>query len=134
MKRPELSRKEIKILEYRLKTHLSARPSSRKPKKGVQNAPEHESAIGTQEHHSALLVPNFTLLGFGPILFRYRKGTPFSTFSQKDASQLAFYLSLLFFFSILVSINRDWISKFSTFFYAQRETPIHTLKFLTAPF
>ena len=39
-----------------------------------------------------------------------------------------------FFFSIPVSINRDWISKFSTFFYAQREAPIHTLKFLTAPF
>ena len=55
MKRSELSRKEITILEYRLKTRLSARPGSRNPKKGVQNALEHESAIGTQEHHLALL-------------------------------------------------------------------------------
>ena len=39
----------------RMKTRLSARPGSRKPKKEVQNAPEHESAIGTQEHHLALL-------------------------------------------------------------------------------
>ena len=55
LKRPDLSRKEIKILEYGLKTHLSARLGSRKPKKGVQNALEHESAISTQEYHSALL-------------------------------------------------------------------------------
>ena len=53
-KRPELSRKELKILEYELKTHLSASPSSRKPKKGVQNAPKHESAIGIQVCQSAL--------------------------------------------------------------------------------
>ena len=31
--KPELSRKEIKILEYGLKTHLSVRLGSRKPKK-----------------------------------------------------------------------------------------------------
>ena len=54
-KRPELSKKEIKILEYGLKTLLSARIGSRKPKKGVQNAPEFKSAISTQEYHSALL-------------------------------------------------------------------------------
>jgi len=35
-------------LEYGLKTCLSASPYSRKPKKGVQNAPELESGIGTQ--------------------------------------------------------------------------------------
>ena len=39
----ELSRKEIKILEYGLKTRLSTRTGLRKPKKGVQNTPEHES-------------------------------------------------------------------------------------------
>ena len=55
LKRPELSRKGIKILEYGLKTRLSARLNSRKPKKGVENAPEHEGAISTQEYHSALL-------------------------------------------------------------------------------
>ena len=35
------------------------------------------------------------------------------------------------FLSILASINKDWISKFNTFFYALGETPFHTLKFLT---
>ena len=35
-----------------------------------------------------------------------------------------------YFLSILVFINRDWIPKFSTFFYALGETPFHTLKFL----
>ena len=39
--------KRDKILEYGLKTRLSASPSLRKPKKRVQNALEHESAIGT---------------------------------------------------------------------------------------
>ena len=38
-----------------MKTRLSASPSSRKPKKGVQNTPKHESAIGIQECHSTLL-------------------------------------------------------------------------------
>ena len=55
LKRPELSRKELKILEYGLKTRLSARPGSRKPKKGVHNTLKHESAISIQEYHSALL-------------------------------------------------------------------------------
>ena len=36
-----------------------------------------------------------------------------------------------YFLSIPVSINRDWIPKFITFFYALGETPFHTLKFLT---
>ena len=55
LKRPELSKKEVKILEYGLKTRLSVRLGSRKPKKGVQNAPEHESAFGVQKYHLALL-------------------------------------------------------------------------------
>ena len=55
LKRPELSRKEIKILEHGLKIRLSARLCLRKLKKGVQNAPEHESAVNTQEYHLALL-------------------------------------------------------------------------------
>ena len=54
MKRPELSIKELKILEYGLKTRPSARPGSRKPKKEVQNELEHKSAIGIQEYHLAL--------------------------------------------------------------------------------
>ena len=55
LKRPELSRKELKLLEYGLKTRLSARPDLSLPKKGVQNTLEHESSITTQEYHSALL-------------------------------------------------------------------------------
>ena len=53
--RPKLSKKEVKILEYEFKTHLSARPESRKPKKGVQNVIDHESAFRVQKYHSALL-------------------------------------------------------------------------------
>ena len=41
--------------KYGLKTSLSARLGSRKPKKWVQNAPEHKSVIGIQECHSTLL-------------------------------------------------------------------------------
>ena len=47
--------KRDKIYKYELKTHLSARLGSRKPKQWVQNAPEYESAISIQEYHSALL-------------------------------------------------------------------------------
>ena len=39
-----------------------------------------------------------------------------------------------YFLSIPISINRDWIPKFSTFFYALGETPFHTFKFLTPLF
>ena len=55
LKRLELSKKEVKILEYRLKTRLSVRLDLRKPKKRVQNALEHESVLGVQKYHSALL-------------------------------------------------------------------------------
>ena len=44
-----------KILEYGLEICLSARPGSRKPKKWVQNAPEHKSVVSTQDYHLALL-------------------------------------------------------------------------------
>jgi len=44
-----------KILEYGLEIRLSTMPGLRKPKKGVQNAPEHKSVISTHEYHSALL-------------------------------------------------------------------------------
>ena len=48
-------KKRDKIYEYNLKTRLSVRPGSRKPKKEVQNALEHKSAIIIQEYHLALL-------------------------------------------------------------------------------
>ena len=41
-------------------------------------------------------------------------------------------LVVAYFLSIPVSINRDSISKFNTFFDALGETPFHTLKFLTS--
>ena len=53
--------KIVKILEYGLKTSLSARPGSRKPKKGVQNAPKHENVFGVQKYHLALLECRSTL-------------------------------------------------------------------------
>ena len=55
LKRPELSKKVVKILKYGLKASLSVRFGSRKPKKGVQNALEHKSAFGVQKYHLALL-------------------------------------------------------------------------------
>ena len=39
-------------------------------------------------------------------------------------------LVVAYFLSILVSINRDWISKFSRLFYALRETLSHAPKFI----
>ena len=44
-----------------MKIRLSARHNSRKPKKGAQNTPEHESVINTQEYHLALLECRTTL-------------------------------------------------------------------------
>ena len=99
MKRPKLSRKEIKILEYRLKTHLSARPGSRKPKKGVQNALEHESAIGTQEHHSALLECRISLYW---ALAQFSSGTekahPFRLFRKRTRPDWHSIYRCFFFF------------------------------------
>ena len=130
-KRPELSIKVLKILEYGLKTHLSASPSSRKPKKGVWNALEHKSAIGIQEYHSALskcwMVPIRALAQrFSSVdkthLFRlFRNRTCPGSYS----SHLYF-----FFLSIPASISRDWVSKFSTLFYASQRDFFHALKFL----
>ena len=55
LKRPELSRKEIKILEFRLKTRLGVRTSSKIPKNRVQNAPKHGSEFVAQKYHLTLL-------------------------------------------------------------------------------
>ena len=53
--------KRDKNLKIRVKTSLGARTSSRKPKKGVQSAPKHESMFGAQEYHLALLKCRTTL-------------------------------------------------------------------------
>ena len=55
LKKSELSTKEIKNHRLRMKTCLGARTGSNNLRRRVQNAPEHESVYGIQEHHSALL-------------------------------------------------------------------------------
>ena len=69
----ELSRKEIKILEYGLKTRLSTRTGSRKPKKGVQNTPEHESVTAPKStiRHFFGLWPNSFWVSIRHTLFDF---------------------------------------------------------------
>ena len=55
LKRPELSRKEIKNHGLRIKTRLGARTGSKYPRMRVQDAPEHGRTFGVQKHHLALL-------------------------------------------------------------------------------
>ena len=76
----------------------------------------------------------FHSIGLWPNSLRVPKRHTLFDFFAKGHVPIRILLVVAYFFSIPVSINRDWISKFSTFFYAQRETPLHTLKFLTAPF
>ena len=54
-KNAQIIQKRDKNFRIQVKTHLGARTGSRKPKKGVQNTPKHESTFGAQEYHSALL-------------------------------------------------------------------------------
>ena len=101
-----------------MKTCPSARPGSRKPKKGVQNAPKHESAISTKstirhfwsanlhfksaELHSFGLWPNSLQV---PI-----RHTLFDFFVERHVS-IRILPVVAYFLSITISINRDWISK-----------------------
>ena len=97
-KRPELSRKEIKILKYRLKTCLSARTGSRKPKKGVQNTLEHESSITTQEYHSALLECQIVpLRAKAQFSSNADKAHPFRLFRRKTRPNSHYTRGCLFF-------------------------------------
>ena len=84
-------------------------PAQETLKKGVQNKSEHESVIGIQEYHSALLECQTTL---------------------ERRILIHILLITAYFLSILASINRDWISKFNTLFYTLRETLSYTPKFL----
>ena len=137
LKRPKLSRKEIKILEYKLKTHPSARPGLRKPKKWVQNAPEHESVIGIQECHSALLEcwSALSKCQMAPL----RALAQCSSGDDKTHHFRLFHIRMclvshsncrcLFFkHSSLYKIKTG--SQNSRHFYALGETLFHTLKFL----
>ena len=98
LKRLELSRKEIKILEYGLKARLGARTGSRKLKKGVQNAPKHGSAFGVQEYHLALLKCRTVLLkcqiglfwALAQLSLSADKVLPFRLFRRKTRPDLCF--------------------------------------------
>ena len=59
--RKEIKKKFKKNYGLRMKTRLGARTESKKPRRRVQNAPEHESVFGIQEHHLALLECRTTL-------------------------------------------------------------------------
>ena len=138
LKRPELSRKKIKILEYGLKARLSASPAQENLKKEskmhlnkkVWSAPKStirhfwsaDRHFKSAELHSFGLWPNSLWVPIRHTLF---------DFFAKRCVPIRILPIIAYFLSILVSINRDWISKFSTFFYALGETPFHTLKFLT---
>ena len=108
-----------------MKTCPSARPGSRKPKKGVQNAPKHESAISTQEYHSAL--SKCQMAPFWPDSFCVMiRHILFDFFVEKHISMRILPV-VAYFLSISASINRDWISKFKTLFYTlKRDTFSHT--------
>ena len=74
------------------------------------------------EWHPFGLWPNSLQVPIRHILFNF--------FAERLIA-IRILLIVAYFLSILVSINRGWISKFSTFFYALRETPFRTIKFLT---
>ena len=133
MKRLELSRKEIKILEYGLKTRLSARTGSRNLKKSkrhpytkVWSAPK-----STIRHFKSAKLHSF---GLWPNSLRVPIRHTLFDFFVKKRILIRILPMVAYFLSILVSIYRDWIPKFSTFFDALGKTPFHTLKFLTPLF
>ena len=63
LKKPELSRKEMKNHRRRLKTCLGTRIGKKNPRKGIQTAPERERFFES-------IRPNFHVMGFGPTNFR----------------------------------------------------------------
>ena len=111
-----------------MKASLSARPGSRKLKKGVQNAPEHESVIrhfwsadqhfwSDERHFKSAELHSF---GLWPNSFWVPKRHTIFDFIAKRRVSIRILPIVAYFLSILVSINRDWISKFNTLFYALR--------------
>ena len=141
-----LSKKEIKIVEYGLKTCPSARLGSRKLKKGVQNASKHESAISTQKYHSTLLECQSTLSKCRIALFWVLaqltsgadKAHPFRLFRRKtylDSHSthrwLFFKHSSLYKQRLDLKILDTFYALRGTFFYTLEEKLFHTLKFLT---
>ena len=60
----------------------------------------------------------------------YDKAHHFQFFFLERRVPICILLVVAYFLSIPASINRDWISKFSTVFYALKVTLSHTPKFL----
>ena len=107
--------KRDKIYEYELKTHLSARLGSRKHKKGVQNAPEHESVIrhfwsadqhfwSDERHFKSAELHSFGL--WSNSLWVPKRHTIFDFIAKRRVS-IRILPIVAYFLSILVSINRD---------------------------
>ena len=138
LKRLELSRKEVKILEYGLKTRLSVRPCSRKPKKGVQNTPKHESTFGVQKYHLALLECQTALSkcrmapfwALAQLSSGANKAHPFRLFRRKMCSNShSTHSSLFFKHSSLYKWGLDLKIQHSLL-RSKGGTLSHTLKFL----
>ena len=65
-----------------MKTRLGTRTGSKNPRKRVQNAPEHESVFGIQEHHSTLKRAKFPPFGLSPNPLGDDKAHPFDLFAE----------------------------------------------------
>ena len=116
-------------------------PAQGNLKKGVQNAPNMKVRLAPKstiqhfwsadQHFKSAELHSF---GLWPNSLWVPKRHTIFDFIAKRRVSIRILPIVAYFLSILVSINRDQISKFNTFFYTQRETPFHTLKFLTPPF
>ena len=93
------------------------------PKSTIQHFWSVDRHFKSVELHSFGIWPNFLWVPIRHILFNF--------FTKKRVS-IHNLLVVAYFLSIPISINKDSISKFNTFFDALGETPFHTLKFLTS--
>ena len=92
------------------------------PKSTIWHFWSAERYFKSAELHSFGLWPNSLRV---PI-----RHTIFDFFAKRHVS-IHILPMVAYFLSIPISINRDWIPKFSTFFDALGKTPFHTFKFLT---
>ena len=95
-----------------MKTCPNARLGSRKPKKGVQNALEHESAISTKSTIRHFQSVEWHLFGLWPNSFWVMIRHILFDFFVERRVLMRILPVVAYFLSIPASINRDWISKF----------------------
>ena len=123
-----------------MKTRLSARLGLRKPKNESKTHPNMKVRLASKstirhfwsadrhfqsaKWHLLRLWPNSLWVTIKHIIF---------DFLAEGRISIRILIVFAYFLSILASINRDWISKFNTLFYALRETIFHALKFLIFP-